>query len=103
VHLFLSLEELQHLQPFLMLWIKLRRRVVAVKVFHHVFLHNISARFSYLEKEKKIKILTSLTYSNAYNLNGSIEYAHCLPLILRILIYNRGKLLAFVNSLLVRM
>jgi hypothetical protein len=41
-------------------------------------------------------------YSNAYNLNGSTEYAHCLPLILRILIY-RGKLLAFVNSLLVRM
>ena len=50
VHLFLSLEELQHLQPFLMLWIKLRRRVVAVKVFHHVFLHIISESFSCLEK-----------------------------------------------------
>jgi len=46
----LSLEKLQHLQPFLVLRIKLRRRVVAVKVFHHVFLRIRSERFSCLEK-----------------------------------------------------
>ena len=42
----LSLEELEHLQPLLVLRIKLRSRVVAVKVFHHVLLHIRNTRLS---------------------------------------------------------
>ena len=42
----LSLEELEHLQPLLVFRIKLWSRVVAVKVFHHVFLHIRNTRLS---------------------------------------------------------